>query len=96
MFTSGLYAEEGKDEEEKARNLFATLSRILEKAGSSYDHLVKASYYPSHEKGREGLMKVRTEFYNPERPPVASLIRIQGTGREGIYLNVDMVAVVPD
>lgn len=96
MFTSGLYATEGKDEEEKTRNLFETLSRILEKAGSSYDHLVKASYYPSHEKGREGLMKVRTAFYNPERPPVASLIRIQGTGREGIYLNVDMVAVVPD
>lgn len=96
LFTSGLYAEEGKDEEEKARNMFDTLSRILEKAGSSYDHLVKASYYPSHEKGREGLMKVRTEFYNPERPPVASLIRIQGTGREGIYLNVDMVGVVPE
>lgn len=96
MFTSGLYAEEGKNEEEKARNLFNTLSRILEKSGSDYDHLVKASYYPSHEKGRESLMKVRTAFYNPERPPVASLIRIQGTGREGIYLNVDMVAVVPD
>ncbi|WP_339713773.1 RidA family protein [Cyclobacterium amurskyense] len=96
LFTSGLYAEEGKDEEGKARNMFDTLSRILEKAGSSYDHLVKASYYPSHEKGREGLMKVRTEFYNPERPPVASLIRIQGTGREGIYLNVDMVGVVPE
>jgi len=29
-------------------------------------------------------------------PPVASLIRIQGTGREGIYLNVDMVGVVPE
>jgi len=96
LFTSGLYAEEGKEEEERARNLFLTLSRILQKAGSSYDHLVKASYYPSHEKGREGLMKVRTEFYNPERPPVASLIRIQGTGREGIYLNVDMVGVVPE
>ena len=96
LFTSGLYAEEGKEEEERARNLFLKLSQILQKAGSSYDHLVKASYYPSHEKGREGLMKVRTEFYNPERPPVASLIRIQGTGREEIYLNVDMVGVVPE
>ncbi|WP_339925918.1 RidA family protein [uncultured Cyclobacterium sp.] len=96
LFTSGLYAEKGKNEEEKARNLFLKLSEILRKAGSGYDHLVKASYYPSHEKGREGLMKVRTVFYNPERPPVASLIRIQGTGREGIYLNVDMVGVVPD
>jgi len=96
LFTSGLYAEDGKEEEQRARNLFLKLSEILQKAGSSYDHLVKASYYPSHEKGREGLMKVRTEFYNPEMPPVASLIRIQGTGREGIYLNVDMVGVVPE
>lgn len=95
FFTSGLYAAEGKDEEEKARNLFATLSRILQKAGSDYDHLVKATYYPSDEKGRESLMKVRTDFYNPERPPAASLIRIEGTGRQGIHLNVDMIGVVP-
>jgi enamine deaminase RidA (YjgF/YER057c/UK114 family) len=95
FFTSGLYAEAGKDEEEKARNLFATLSRILQKAGSDYDHLVKATYYPSHEKGRESLMKVRTDFYNPERPPAASLIRIKGTGRQDIRLNVDMIGVVP-
>jgi enamine deaminase RidA (YjgF/YER057c/UK114 family) len=95
FFTSSLYASDGDDEEEKARNLFATLSRILQKAGSDYDHLVKAMYYPSHEKGRESLMKVRTDFYNPERPPAASLIRIEGTGRQGVFLNVDMIGVVP-
>ncbi|MEX2512091.1 MAG: RidA family protein [Cyclobacteriaceae bacterium] len=96
FFTSGLYAEEGSDEEAKARNLFRTLSRLLQKAGSDYDNLVKATYYPSHEKGREGLVNVRTEFYNPERPPAASLIRIQGTGRQGVNLNVDMIGVVPN
>ncbi|MEX2565026.1 MAG: RidA family protein [Cyclobacteriaceae bacterium] len=96
FFTSGLYAEEGDDEESRARNLFRTLTRVLQKAGSDYDHLVKATYYPSHEKGREGLVNVRTEYYNPVKPPAASLIRIQGTGRKGVYLNVDMIGVVPD
>ncbi|HLU90108.1 MAG TPA: RidA family protein [Cyclobacteriaceae bacterium] len=94
FFTSGLHGTgEG---EEQAKGIFNTLSRILEEAGSDYDHLVKATYYPSEEKGREGLIKVRTEFYNPQRPPAASLIRVKGTGRPGTALIVDMIGVVPE
>ena len=64
--------------------------------GSDYDHLVKATYYPSEDEGRTGLINVRTDFYNPERPPAASLIRVRGTGPSGAGLVVDMIGVVPE
>lgn len=96
LFTSGLYGEKGKKGEVQARHIFDTLSRILKEAGSDYDHLVKATYYPSTDEGREGLVNVRTEYYNPDKPPAASLIRVQGTGRQGMSLNVDLIGLVPE
>jgi enamine deaminase RidA (YjgF/YER057c/UK114 family) len=96
LFTSGLYGQGETDGEEQARHIFKTLTRILEEAGSDYDHLVKATYYPSGEDGRKGLVNVRTAFYNPKRPPAASLIRVKGTGRPGTGLTVDMIGVVPE
>jgi enamine deaminase RidA (YjgF/YER057c/UK114 family) len=96
LFTSGLYGQGETDGEEQARHIFKTLTRILEEAGSDYDHLVKATYYPSGEDGRKGLVNVRTAFYNPKRQPAASLIRVKGTGRPGTGLTVDMIGVVPE
>lgn len=95
FFTSGLYREGGVDGEGQARHIFETLTRVLPKAGSDYDHLVKATYYPSAEEGRKGLVNVRTEFYNPNKPPAASLIQVQSAGRQGTSLNVDFIGLVP-
>lgn len=96
LFTSGLYGEGREDGEMQARTIFETLSRVLKKAGSDYDHLVKATYYPSTEDGRKGFTNIRPEFYNPNKPPAASLIQVQGAGRQGKSLNVDLIGVVPN
>ena len=96
LFTSGLYGEGGHDGEGQARHIFETLTKVLQKAGTDYDHLVKATYYPSEEDGRKGLVDVRTDFYNPNKPPAASLIQVQGVGHEGVNLNVDFISAVPE
>jgi len=96
LFTSSLYGEEGQDGEIQARTIFDKLTRLLDEAGSDYDHLVKGTYYPSTEAGRQGLLNVRTDFYNPDRPPAASLAEIEGTGRSGKTLNIDMISVIPE
>ena len=96
VFISGLYEEGKEDGEVQARSIFDTLTRVLDEAGSGYDHLVKATYYPSTEEGREGLVSVRKEFYNPNRPPAASLIKVQGAGRQGTSLNIDWIGWVPE
>lgn len=96
FFTSGLYGEGEGDGEEQARHIFKTLTRVLQKTGSDYDHLVKATYYPSADDGRKGLVNIRKEFYNPDKPPAASLIQVQGEGRQGTSLNVDLIGLVPE
>lgn len=95
LFTSGLYGEEDGGEAQ-ARAIFDALGRLLDEAGSDYDHLVKGTYYPATEEGRQGLLDVRTDFYNPERPPAASLAEVGGAGRSGRALNVDMISVIPE
>lgn len=94
LFTSGLYGETGEEDGE-AKDIFKALTRLLKKAGSDYDHLVKATYYPSTDAGRESLVTVRREYYNPDKPPAASLVKAQGVGRKGSGLVVDFVAIVP-
>ncbi|MEX0774048.1 MAG: Rid family hydrolase [Balneolales bacterium] len=96
LFTSGLYGDEEQDGEAQARSIFATLTGLLEKAGSDYDHLVKGTYYPSTDEGRIGFTDVRTDFLNPERPPAASMAEVNGTGRAGRTINVDMISVIPE
>lgn len=96
FFTSGLYGPGESSGDQQANHIFKTLSRVMDEAGSDYDHLVKATYYPSEDEGRTGLINVRTDFYNPERPPAASLIRVRGTGPSGAGLVVDMIGVVPE
>jgi enamine deaminase RidA (YjgF/YER057c/UK114 family) len=95
FFTSGLYGE-GQDGEAQARDIFKTVGIVLEKAGSNFDHLVKATYYPSSEEGRKGFVAVRPEFYNPEKPPAASLIMVHGAGRQGRSINVDLIGAIPE
>lgn len=95
LFTSGLYGE-GEDGHAQARNMFETLGKVLRKAGSNYDHLVKATYYPSSEEGRKGFVTLRPEFYNPQKPPAASLIMVRGTGRPGRSINVDLIGAIPE
>ena len=95
FFTSGLYGE-GEQGQVQAHNIFKTIGQVLEKADSDYDHLVKATYYPSSEEGRQGFVKVRPEFYNPEKPPAASLIMVRGTGRQNKSINVDLIGSIPE
>jgi enamine deaminase RidA (YjgF/YER057c/UK114 family) len=95
FFTSGLYGE-GQDGQAQAYQIFEKLNKVLDKSGSDYDHLVKGTYYPSTDDGRQGFVSTRPEFYNPEKPPAASLIRVQGTGRTNKSINVDFIGAIPE
>ena len=95
FFTSGLYGD-GEKGQDQAYNIFKTINDVLDKVDSNYDHLVKATYYPSNDDGRQGFVDVRPEFYNPQRPPAASLIRVRGIGRERNTINVDLIGAIPE
>jgi enamine deaminase RidA (YjgF/YER057c/UK114 family) len=75
------------------RDLFGRLRKSAEAAGTDLSHLAKATYYVSNQELIPQFGKIRPEFYDPKRPPAASLAPIQGIQPAGRGLVVDMIAV---
>jgi enamine deaminase RidA (YjgF/YER057c/UK114 family) len=93
VYVSGLYAARARGAEEEVREVFAELGRLLEKSGSDFRHLAKATYYVSTEEASTRLNELRPKYYDPRRPPAASKAMVAGVGVEGRSLTLDMIAV---
>lgn len=93
IFISGLAAQQSGDGEAEVRDVFAQLEQILAETGSDLRHLAKATYYVSTDDASTMLNKLRPEFYDPERPPAASKVMVEGVGETGRGLRMDMIAV---
>jgi rhodanese-related sulfurtransferase/enamine deaminase RidA (YjgF/YER057c/UK114 family) len=96
LYTSGVSAAgEGRDATAETRLALAAMKEAITKAGGDFEHLVKATYYPSSDATTQALTKVRPEFYNPKRPPAASRALVRSTGTPGSQLTFDLIAVSP-
>lgn len=98
IYTSGLTARTAGDGEVQVRDVFAQLQQLLDATGSDLRHLVKATYYVSDDDRTEGsssalLNKLRPEYYDPQRPPAASKVRVHGVAQTDRTLTMDMIAV---
>ena len=91
IFLSGVYGT--GEPQGQVRGAFAALKETVEKAGSDFRHLVKATYYVSDGPTTDQLGKVRLEVYDPARPPAASKAGVRGIGVAGKTLTIDMIAV---
>ena len=96
MYVSGLYGDPSKDAEGQMRDIFEQLGSIIEKAGSDFGHLAKATYYLDNWDVKGPLWDIRKENYPPERPPTSSLIPVEGVGQDGALITIDMIGVVPE
>jgi enamine deaminase RidA (YjgF/YER057c/UK114 family) len=93
IYVSGLYGDSQANGEAEIREIFAHLGKLLDKSGSDFRHLAKATYYVSTNEASVKLGTIRPEFYDPKRPPAASKAPVTGTGREGRTITLDMIAV---
>jgi enamine deaminase RidA (YjgF/YER057c/UK114 family) len=93
IYTTGIFAE-GKDlsGEEEVTSAFEQLKAILEETGSDLQHLAKATYYVANNETSDELNRLRPNYYHPERPPAASKAMIAGTGRDGVWMTIDLIA----
>lgn len=92
VFVSGLTGAPA-DPAAQVRDVFAQLQRLLASAGSDMRHLVKATYYVSDKAADQEINTIRPSVYDAVRPPAASKISVQGTGRAGKGAVIDMIAV---
>jgi enamine deaminase RidA (YjgF/YER057c/UK114 family) len=71
---------------------FQRLKLLLEKTGSDYKHLAKATYYVTDDEVSKVHNGVRPKYYDPERPPAASKAMVAGGGDKARYA-MDLIAV---
>jgi enamine deaminase RidA (YjgF/YER057c/UK114 family) len=94
IYVSGLFGStDAPNSAEEVRDLFATLTRVLEGGQSDLRHLAKATYFVSEAEPSRLLNVLRPEYYDPTRPPAASKAQVVGTGRMPRTITLDMIAV---
>lgn len=95
IFVSGLTGASA-DPAAQVREVFGELRRLLAEAGSDMRHVAKATYYVSDKVADQEINAIRPSIYDAARPPAASKISVQGTGRHGKSTVIDMIAVTTD
>jgi enamine deaminase RidA (YjgF/YER057c/UK114 family) len=78
---------------EQAEQPFEQLELLLEKTGSDFKHLAKATYYVTDDEVSKAHNAIRPKYYDPARPPAASKAVVAATGRPGSQYVMDMIAV---
>lgn len=93
IYISGLYASRPSRSNTQSDLLFGQLADVLSKTGSDIRHLVKATYYTSHDDAARWIDMKRFEILDEKRPPAASKVMVHGVGLPGRTMTVDMIAV---
>ncbi|MFN0017305.1 MAG: family 16 glycoside hydrolase [Pirellulaceae bacterium] len=93
VYFSDLFATPNADDAAQVQQPFDRLKLLLEKTGSDFKHLAKATYYVTDDEISKAHNEIRPKFYDPARPPAASKAVVMGTGTEGVRYAMDMIAV---
>lgn len=94
VYFSGLHGLAGASADDQVRGIFSQLQPLLKKTGGDMQNLVKATYYVTDPGATAALGKLRPEYYDPTRPPAASLAAVRGLALpRGCSLSMDMIAV---
>jgi enamine deaminase RidA (YjgF/YER057c/UK114 family) len=93
IFISGIDGGQGGTPREQWKRVFDQLGTVLWESGSSFRHMVKATYFLHDMNAREQMTSIRGVYYDPTRPPSASALDVAQMPRPGRLVMLDMIAV---
>lgn len=79
----------------QARQVFENLRVALAAVGGTFHDVVKLNYYILDTANLPVLREIRDEYVNTGAPPASTLAEVSGLFREGVLLEIEAVAVVP-
>jgi enamine deaminase RidA (YjgF/YER057c/UK114 family) len=82
------------DPAEQARNIFRTISAVLEEAGSSLAQVARAQYFVTDRSYCEPVLGVCGEFFREIRPAAAIYI-VAGLLKPEMKVEIEMTARLP-
>jgi enamine deaminase RidA (YjgF/YER057c/UK114 family) len=80
----------------QAMQAFENLQAALAAVGARFEHVVKLNNYLVELEHQPILREVRARYLNMASPPASTSLRVVGFAREGVLLEVEAVAVLPD
>lgn len=80
----------------QAMQAFANLDTALKGAGASFGNVVKLTMYVTDMSQLAALRTARDRYIDRAHPPASTLVEVRKLAREGLMLEVDAIAVVPD
>jgi enamine deaminase RidA (YjgF/YER057c/UK114 family) len=80
----------------QAMQVFENLKAALEAVGARFEHVVKMNSYIIEIEHQAILRDVRKLYMNMAAPPASTSVRVVGFARQGVLLEVEVVAVLPE
>ncbi|KRF01857.1 enamine deaminase RidA [Frateuria sp. Soil773] len=80
----------------QAQQVFANLDTALKGAGADFSHVVKLTMYVTDMSQLQALRAARDRYIDRAHPPASTLVEVRRLARDGLLLEVDAIAVVPD
>jgi 2-iminobutanoate/2-iminopropanoate deaminase len=80
----------------QAAQTFENVQAALQASGASFDHVVKLNTYFLDMSQLPTFREVRDKYINIQTPPASTAVKVAGLFREGLLLEVEAVAVVPE
>ena len=85
---------EDQDAEGQTRRVFAIAKEALEKAGASFDHVVRTRLYLTHVEDWQDVGRVHGEFFGTIRP-AATMVVVSQLLNPAWRIEIEMDAMVP-
>ena len=102
VFVSGCVATDdqgrvvgGRDVVAQARQVHENIKRCLAAAGATFADVCKVTVFVKDIADREKINTVRKEYFGASRP-ASTLVEISEFAREGVLLEIEATAVLPD
>lgn len=80
----------------QAVQAFENLRAALEAVGARFEDVVKMNSYIIEIEHQAILREVRQLYINKASPPASTSVRVVGFAREGVLLEVEAIAVLPE
>ncbi|HLI60699.1 MAG TPA: RidA family protein [Solirubrobacteraceae bacterium] len=82
------------DFQAQARQTFENMATVLERAGASFESVVKVTAYLTDMTKLRDYARVRNEFIDVARPPASTALGVSSLAFPGMMIEVEAIAVL--
>lgn len=81
------------DIEAQTKQVFENIKAVLKEVGGSIENIVKTTTYITNIKYRDGLAKVRRQYYK-KTAPTSTLVVVKGLAHKDYLIEIECIAVL--